>query len=76
MVAAKNKATYQSEHGYQVSVNVTFEKLDLKKFQALIILGGVACPDRLRRYKSVINFVIKMDRENELIASICHGAWS
>ena len=40
----------------------------------MIIPGGFS-PDYMRRSKATVEFVKDMDKENKLIAAICHGPW-
>jgi protease I len=45
-------------------------------FDALVLPGGVANPDRLRMSKESISFIREFARENKPIAAICHGPWT
>ncbi len=44
-------------------------------FDALVIPGGVANPDRLRLSKESIAFIREFARQDKPIAAICHGPW-
>ncbi|MEM3608019.1 MAG: type 1 glutamine amidotransferase domain-containing protein [Candidatus Bathyarchaeia archaeon] len=75
VTAGKEKRLYPSKHGYEAEVDVEVSKVDPSEFDALIIPGGVRCPDRLRRYREVLELVKDMNRRGKIIASICHGPW-
>lgn len=45
-------------------------------FDALMLPGGVANPDRLRMSPESIKFIRGFARENKPIAAICHGPWT
>ncbi|MDP3669482.1 MAG: type 1 glutamine amidotransferase domain-containing protein [Telluria sp.] len=46
------------------------------EFDALLLPGGVANPDRLRLSTEAITFIREFAREDKPIAAICHGPWS
>src|SRR2546427_9245576 len=75
VLAGHEKRTYASKHSYPCEVDTTVGALDAKEFDAVIIPGGVAGPDRLRRHKEVPNFVPTMDRDAKKVAPIFHPAW-
>lgn len=74
-VAGKERRPYPSKHGYMADVDVELSEVDPNRFDALIIPGGVRCPDRLRRYREVLELVREMNKDGRIIASICHGPW-
>jgi len=53
-------------------VIMKLDKIDPKKFDALIIPGGFS-PDRLRVIPEVLKLVREFHEEGKLIAAICHG---
>jgi protease I len=46
------------------------------QFDALVLPGGVANPDRLRLSSEAIAFIRDFAREDKPIAAICHGPWT
>jgi len=74
-VAGKELTVYPSKHGYEARVDIRASEVKTEKFDALIIPGGVRCPDRLRRHKEVLDIVRKMNGSGKVVASICHGPW-
>lgn len=48
---------------------------DPDEFDALVIPGGVANPDRLRLVPEAVSFVRRFAEAGKPIGSICHGPW-
>lgn len=69
------KKTYASKHGYPCEVDAKMSDLRVRDFDGVVIPGGVAGPDRMRRHPEMIDFVRKMGEEARLVAAICHAAW-
>jgi len=75
VLAGHEKQTYSSKHGYPCEVDATVASLNPKEFDAVVIPGGVAGPDRLRRHNEVLDLVRKLDEDEKVVAAICHAAW-
>ncbi len=75
VLAGHEKRTYESKHGYPCEVDATVSELRPKDFHAVVIPGGVAGPDRMRRHKEILDFVRAMAKEGKTVAAICHAAW-
>lgn len=63
-----------SKHGYPIRIEKKAKEVNPDNFDGVIIPGGWA-PDKLRRCNNTLRFVKKMNTNNKLIASICHGGW-
>jgi protease I len=74
IVGTGSSETYRGKHGIEVKVDTSIERVKPEDFDALIIPGGY-CPDYLRRYSSVLNFVKNMDAKGKVVAAICHAGW-
>ena len=74
IVAGTGEKFYKGKNGYPLEVDGNIKDCKAKDFDAVIIPGGFA-PDKLRRYKEVLDFVAEMSKSNKVVASICHGAW-
>jgi protease I len=57
------------------SVDRTIDEVGAREYDALLIPGGVANPDRLRTEERVVSFVRQMAAAGKPIAAICHGPW-
>jgi protease I len=61
--------------GESVTADRTIYTARAKRYDALLIPGGLMNPDLLRQSKWVLRFVRAMDRAGKPIASLCHGPW-
>lgn len=74
LVGTKKNAKYSSKVGLIETSTHSSEEISSKDYEAVVIPGGFS-PDYMRRCKATVDFVKDMDRENKLIAAICHGPW-
>ena len=74
IVAGTGEKTYKGKNGYPLEVDGGIKEYKPNDFDAVVVPGGFA-PDKLRRYKEVLDFVAEMHKNNKVIAAICHGAW-
>jgi len=66
--------TYSGKHGYPCISDVAISDVREGEFDGLVIPGGFM-PDKLRRDPQVLNLVRDFNRNQKLIAAICHGGW-
>jgi protease I len=64
------------EKGDKFKVDLPLEQARPEDFDALLLPGGVANPDRLRSNKRAMEFVKSFVDASKPIAAICHGPWS
>ena len=57
-------------------VDVQLEEADADEFDALLLPGGVANPDRLRIEPQAVQFVRDFFEASKPVAVICHGPWT
>ena len=74
IVAGTGEKTYKGKNGYPLEVDGNIKDCKPRDFDAVIIPGGWA-PDRLRRYKEVLDFVKEMHKNGKVVAAICHAGW-
>ncbi len=74
VVAGTGEKFYKGKNGYPLEVDGSIKDYKAKDFDAVIVPGGFA-PDKLRKYKEVTDFVADIQKQNKVVASICHGAW-
>ena len=74
VLVGTGKKSYKSKEGYPAEEELDIKKAYLNDFDAVIIPGGY-CPDILRRYEAINNFVKDMYGAGKLVAAICHGGW-
>ena len=66
--------TYESKHGYPVSVDAAFDEISPTQFDAVVIPGGYA-PDLMRRHQALLEFVRGVFDSGGIVAFICHAGW-
>ena len=74
VVAGTGDKAYKGKNGYPLEVDGNIKDYKARDFDAVVIPGGFA-PDRLRRYKEVLDFVREMNKSGKVIAAICHAGW-
>ena len=65
--------TYSEKRGHNFRLNATFDAIDEKSYDALVIPGGRA-PEYLRMTPRVLEIVQHFAAAKKPIAAICHGA--
>lgn len=60
----------------QWDVDEPLSAADPDGFDALVLPGGVANPDRLRTIPEAVTFVRKFVEDGKPVAAICHGPWT
>ncbi len=73
-VAGIEKKTYKGKYGLSTESDLSFDEVDITKYDAILVPGGWA-PDKLRRYDIVLDFVRYMNDNNRVIGMICHAGW-
>ena len=66
-------ASEKSTRSYRPEL--TFDQVDVSKYDALVIPGGLKNPDTLRQQERAVQIVRDFDRQGKPIAAICHGPW-
>ncbi len=74
LVGTEKNVEYTSKAGYSQKSTHSSEEVSSKDYDAVVIPGGFS-PDYMRRCEATVDFVRDMNRENKLIAAICHGPW-
>ena len=61
--------------GDKIEVDLTLDEARVADFDALLLLGGVMNPDKLRTIPEAVRFVKEMVADGKPVAAICHGPW-
>jgi protease I len=69
------QAANHDEKGDKFPVDMQLDRANADDFDALLLPGGVANPDRLRMNKRAMQFVKAFVDAGKPIAAICHGPW-
>ena len=72
--AAEKPGLYHGKYGVPCEVETSFNDVDAKDFDGLLVPGGWA-PDKLRRFPKVLDLVREMNLEGKAIGEICHAGW-
>ncbi len=64
------------DRGDKIRVDLTTDSADAGEFDALVLPGGVANPDRLRQDKNAVRFVKGFFDQDKPVGVICHGPWT
>jgi len=73
-IGAEAGKTYTSKLGYPAKSEASYDQVQAREFDGVIVPGGYA-PDHIRRHPRANQFVKEMDGQGKLVAAICHGAW-
>ncbi|KAB3531318.1 type 1 glutamine amidotransferase [Alkaliphilus pronyensis] len=65
---------YIGKYGVPIVSDYSFLDVKAENYDGLLVPGGWA-PDKLRRYKEVLDIVKYMDRNKKPIGQICHAGW-
>jgi protease I len=65
--------TYSEKRGHDFTLNATFDSVEVKDYDALLIAGGRA-PEYLRLNRVLIAMVQHFNEKQKPIAAVCHGA--
>lgn len=74
LLVAPHQGVYTSKAGYPASAKLVAAAVRPEDYAGVVVPGGYA-PDRLRRYKDVLEFVRLMDEQGKLVGAICHAGW-
>ena len=61
--------------GDKIHVDAVLDSTSADDFDALLLPGGVANPDKLRTDENAVNFVRAFFDSGKPVAAICHGPW-
>jgi protease I len=72
----KVRAFKHDDPGDKFPVDVPLQKANADDYDALMLPGGVANPDKLRWTPAAVQFVQEFARAGKPIAAICHAPWT
>ncbi|PWU68019.1 type 1 glutamine amidotransferase domain-containing protein [Gracilibacillus dipsosauri] len=74
LVAKEAKKKYFGKYGVPAESDYSFSQIDVNDYDAILVPGGWA-PDKLRRYREVLDMVRSMNEQQKPIGQICHAGW-
>lgn len=69
------QGTVHDKPGRSITPDMLITEADSSEFDALVIPGGVANPDRLRTDRATIALIKAFAEAGKPVAAICHGPW-
>ncbi len=69
------QAVNHDRSGQRFPVDTEVSTVTARDFDALVLPGGVANPDRLRTNDAAVSFVREFMEADKPVAAICHGPW-
>jgi protease I len=63
------------EKGASITPDTTIDQVDADSFDALLLPGGVANPDKLRMDPRTVEIVQEFMDDERIVAAICHAPW-
>jgi len=69
------QAVNHDRKGQRFAVDAEVPSVSARDFDALVLPGGVANPDKLRTNDAAVNFVREFMEADKPVAAICHGPW-
>lgn len=73
--AGEIQAVNHDRAGQRFPVDTEVSKVSARDFDALVLPGGVANPDKLRTNSDAVTFVREFMEADKPVAAICHGPW-
>lgn len=64
-----------SEPGREITPDLTLGQVDTDDYDALVLPGGVANPDKMRMEDEAVEIVADFMEDDKVVAAICHGPW-
>ena len=66
---------HDTEKGKTITPDLTLEEVDVDDYDALLLPGGVANPDKMRMQDRAVEIVGEFMDEGKIVAAICHAPW-
>lgn len=63
------------EKGDSITPDATIDQVDTEDYDALVLPGGVANPDKLRMNERAVEIVAEFMDDEKIVAAICHAPW-
>lgn len=69
------KGWKMKDWGHPVKVDRSLDEVSADDYDAIVLPGGQINPDLLRINEKALNFIRAFDRQNKVIAAVCHAPW-
>src|SRR5665647_764009 len=68
------QTVYYGKYGVPITTDYAFDDVKSTDYEGLYVVGGWA-PDKLRRYKTVLQLTEQFHNQQKPIGQICHAGW-
>ena len=75
VVISEDMEPIVGKNNAKIAVDKVVDVADSADYDALLIPGGVANPDKMRMNERAVEFVKSFFTEHKPVAAICHGPW-
>lgn len=75
LASLKTDAISGAKGGESITPDATIEQVNADDYDALLLPGGVANPDKLRMNARVVEIVQEFMDDDRIVAAICHAPW-
>lgn len=73
-IVGEYKGDYVGKYGVHATADYTYDEINYREYDGLLIPGGWA-PDKMRRFPKVIEMTKYFADANKPIGTICHAGW-
>ncbi len=73
-IASKETGEIYGILGTKAEATKTYQDIKVEDYDLLILPGGVKALEKVRQEQIVLDFISEWDKQEKIIASICHGA--
>jgi len=63
------------EKAQTITPDLTLDQVDTDDYDALVLPGGVANPDKMRLQDRAVEIVSEFMEDDKIVAAICHAPW-
>jgi protease I len=74
LIGPKAGTVYHGKYGVPITTDFAFDDVKSIDYDGLYVVGGWA-PDKLRRYKTVLQLTEQFHSQQKPIGHICHAGW-
>lgn len=72
ILVGEEKTTYHGKKGDSMTAEKTYDEIDMKDYDGLVIAGGFM-PDKIRSHEGAVRITKEAMDKNLPVAAICHG---
>lgn len=74
-IISEKTGEFTGKNGTKITATKAVDEVNARGFDALLLPGGVANPDRMRMNTSAVTFTRDFFKQHKPVAAICHAPW-